>query len=337
MQDFYNFFIVNKVIYHTLLILGSTFLAINISKEIFYKIGFVDKPNNRSNHKSPIALGGGIIIIPLIIIISSLLGFIWQPYFLISIFILLTVSILDDILNVKPLPRLFFHFFSVSLFVFYYIYPQLNLIIKENLILLFASLFFLVLALTWYINAFNFMDGVDGITSIEIISICSSLLILNYLLGKELNTLLFTTLLVMIVFCYFNWTPARIFLGDSGSIPLGLLSISFLTEIALEGYWVVSLILPLYYLLDTSLTLLKRIIKKKKFWKAHSEHFYQQALRNGLSHSNISKRILMINFGLFSLALLAFIYKNNVIFFILGVIWCSIFLYFFSENKKHQK
>ena len=334
MQDFYNFFIVNKVIFQSLLIVVVAYLAINLSKKIFYKIGFVDKPNKRSNHKKPIALGGGIITIPLIIIISSMLGFKWEFYFLISICILFVVSILDDIMNIDPIPRLFFHFLSVALFVFYYIFPQLNIIIKENLTLLLISTFFLLMGITWFINAFNFMDGIDGITSIEVISICISLLILNYLLGKELNVLLMTTLLVMVVFCYFNWMPARIFLGDAGSIPLGLLSISFLVDIAIEGYWMVALILPLYYLLDTSVTLFVRIIKKKKFWKPHSEHFYQQALRNGLTHSNISKKVLIINFGLTSLSFFSFIYKNNLIFFILGVIWCSIFLYIFSENKK---
>ena len=93
MQDFYNFFIVNKVIFQSLLIVVVTYIAINLSKKIFYKIGFVDKPNKRSNHKKPIALGGGIITIPLIIIISSILGFKWEFYFLISICILFVVSI----------------------------------------------------------------------------------------------------------------------------------------------------------------------------------------------------------------------------------------------------
>ena len=86
-----------------------------ITKKIFFRWKFVDKPNFRSNHKKPVALGGGIIIVPLIIIFSFLNNYIWNPNILISILILFFISMWDDLKNIKPLPRLFFHFLAVTI------------------------------------------------------------------------------------------------------------------------------------------------------------------------------------------------------------------------------
>ena len=97
--------------------------------------------------------------------------------------------------------------------------------------------------------------------------------------------------------------------------------------------WVSALILPLYYLMDTGITLLKRVYQKKKFWNPHKEHFYQQAIQNGFSHSYVSFKLILINLGLFFLSFFAVIYQNNLIFFVIALFWCSYFMYFFSNKK----
>ena len=96
-----------------------------------------------------------------------------------------------------------------------------NFIDNKNILFIFSV--FLTFGIVWFINAFNFMDGINGITSVQVISICLSLLVLDYYINNEINILAFSVLIIILVFCYFNWTPASIFLGDAGSIPLGFI------------------------------------------------------------------------------------------------------------------
>ena len=333
MQDFYGFFYENKVFYKVSFVLITSVITLFFAKKIFYNIGFVDKPNYRSNHKKPVSLGGGIIVIPLIVFTSVIYNYNWDKNVLITLTILFLISLFDDIKNIKPLPRLLCHFSSIALFIVFYITPQINDLIKQNIFIFYISTIFMIISVTWFINAFNFMDGINGITSVETISICAALLFINYFLFKEVNLLALAILSVTTVFCYFNWTPTKIFLGDSGSISLGFLSSFLLIELAIEGFWLSAIILPLYYIIDTSLTLLIRVFKREKFWQAHKEHFYQKAIQNGFTHSNVSLKLILINFGLFLLSFSALIYKNEIIFFIIGLVWCSFFMYLFSKKN----
>ncbi len=333
MQDFYGFFSNNNTFLKVLFFLITTSLALVTAKKIFFKLGFVDKPNYRSSHKKPIALGAGIIIIPFIVLYSALNSYVWDINILFCLSILFFISVLDDIKNIKPLPRLFFHFIAMTIYVFLYLFPQILQIYGYDKTLISILSIALIFCMAWFINAFNFMDGINGITSIEIISICLSLIAINFFLNKEINVLVFSTLIIVSVFCYFNWTPASIFLGDSGSIPLGFITIFLLMELALIGMWVSAIILPLYYIMDTGITLIKRIYQKKKFWKPHKEHYYQQAIQNGLSHSSVCQRLIIINLGLFFLSFSSVIYKNNLIFFVIAFFWCSCFMFLFSSKK----
>ena len=332
MQDFYSFFSDGAVLLKIFLSIIFSFISIYLSKLIFYRIGFVDSPNIRSSHIKPTALGAGIIIIPLIFLISLKLGFIWKKEILLSLFILFIISILDDIKDINPLVRLLFHFVSISIFVISYLYSFIAGIIVNTTYINAIFGFITIVSIVWFINAFNFMDGIDGITSVEIFFICLSIIFFQFFLEKEINILALSILITITVFFYFNWSPATIFLGDSGSIPLGFLIISLLIDLSLKGYWLASIILPLYYLMDTSVTLFKRIYNKKKFWKAHSEHYYQIALKNGFNHIKVNYFIILINIGLFFLSFFSLLYKNNITFLILGIVWCSIFLYCFSKK-----
>ena len=335
MQDFYGLFNNSNAFLKVFSIITLTILSLIIAKKIFFKLDFVDKPNYRSNHKKPISLGGGIIIIPLIIFYSFLNNYVWSLNILLSILMLFLISIWDDIKNIKPLPRLFFHFLAMAIYVFLYLYPQTEEDFVYNKNIIFFSSVILIFGLVWFINAFNFMDGINGITSIQVMSICLSLIVLDYLINKEFNILAFSVLIPILVFCYFNWTPASIFLGDAGSIPLGFIMIFLLIEFSLKGMWVSSAILPLFYLMDTSITLIKRIYKRQRFWEAHRDHFYQQAVKNGFSHTYVCLKLLLTNLGLFFLSFCAYIYKNNISFFIIALFWCSFFLYMFSRKKNN--
>ena len=125
--------------------------------------------------------------------------------------------------------------------------------------------FVLILTLTGFINAFNFMDGIDGITSVQVIFLTCSLLFFNIFLDLGHNILFYCLLGTISGFLVYNWHPAKIFLGDSGSIPLGFLMLYSLIDFAIVGYWVAALILPMYYLLDTSITLFIEFTKERSF------------------------------------------------------------------------
>ena len=332
MQDFYSFFCDGAILLKIFLSIIFSFIGIYLSRLIFYRIGFIDNPNIRSNHINPTALGAGIIIIPLIFLISFNLGFIWKKEVLLSLSILFIISVLDDIKNINPLVRLLFHFVSISIFVASYLYTFIADIIVNTAYMNMIFGFIAIVSIVWFINAFNFMDGIDGITSVEVFFICLSIIFFHFFLEKEINVLALSTLINITAFIYFNWSPATIFLGDSGSIPLGFLIVSLLIDLSLKGYWLASITLPLYYILDTSITLFKRIYNKKKFWQAHSEHYYQLALKNGFSHVKVNYFVILINVGLFFLSFFSLLYKNNITFLILGIFWCSIFLYCFSKK-----
>jgi UDP-N-acetylmuramyl pentapeptide phosphotransferase/UDP-N-acetylglucosamine-1-phosphate transferase len=102
-----------------------------------------------------------------------------------------------------------------------------------------------------------------------------------------------------------NWAPAKLFLGDVGSVPLGYLLGWLLLIAAINGAWAPALILPLYYLADATITLLKRAVRGAKVWQAHREHFYQRAVRGGASHARVAGLVLTCNAVLIVLAVLA--------------------------------
>ena len=110
-------------------------------------------------------MGAGIVIIPLIFLISLKLGFIWEQEILLSLSILFIISILDDIKNINPLVRLLFHFVSISIFVASYLYTFLADTIANAIYINIIFSFITIVSIVWFINAFNFMDGIDGITS----------------------------------------------------------------------------------------------------------------------------------------------------------------------------
>ncbi len=96
-------------------------------------------------------------------------------------------------------------------------------------------------------------------------------------------------------FLVWNWSPARVFLGDVGSVPLGYLLGFMLLELAVRGHWRIALILPLYFLADATITLTRRMLRGERVWQAHREHFYQQAVRSGLGHAAVVERVIAAN------------------------------------------
>ncbi len=150
----------------------------------------------------------------------------------------------------------------------------------------------------WWVNLFNFMDGIDGLAGSEAAAIAGGLLLFAALgsgTDPAVAVLAAAVLGAALGFLSWNWSPARVFLGDVGSIPLGYLTGFLLIGLALRGYWKIALILPLYFLADATITLLRRLTQGERVWRPHRQHYYQQAVRRGLGHAAVVERVIAAN------------------------------------------
>jgi UDP-N-acetylmuramyl pentapeptide phosphotransferase/UDP-N-acetylglucosamine-1-phosphate transferase len=159
----------------------------------------------------------------------------------------------------------------------------------------------------WFINLFNFMDGIDGITGVETVSLGVGLAMVAWLAGFAVSQVALPALLAAAAlgFLAWNWAPAKIFLGDVGSIPLGFVLGWLLLITAAQGQWLAAAILPLTYLADATITLVRRLTRGDTIWRAHREHFYQRAVAAGKTHAAVAAQVLVCNLALIGLAVAA--------------------------------
>jgi len=160
----------------------------------------------------------------------------------------------------------------------------------------------------WFVNLFNFMDGIDGITGVETAAsgIGVALVVLSIGNDPDGSAVLALTLAAgVLAFLCWNWHPAQLFLGDVGSVPLGYLLGWLLLTLATKGLWAPALILPLYYLADATITLVRRLLRRERVWEAHRQHFYQRALGDDGNHAAVAMMVLAADMLLVLLALLA--------------------------------
>ena len=158
---------------------------------------------------------------------------------------------------------------------------------------------------SWFVNLVNFMDGLDWMTVAEVIPLTAALALLG-LLGLLPPAAIVVSLALcgaMIGFAYFNRPVAKLFLGDVGSLPIGLILGWLLILLAGNGGRAAAILLPLYYLADSSITLVRRALNGEKFWRAHRSHFYQRATDRGLSVIDVVGRVFIANLVLAALAL----------------------------------
>jgi UDP-N-acetylmuramyl pentapeptide phosphotransferase/UDP-N-acetylglucosamine-1-phosphate transferase len=260
----------------------------------------LDYPNERSSHIVPIPRGGGIALIGTVLLAWVALvrtGSASPGVLGISLgaTLLAAVSWIDDLRGLSPMPRLLAHAAAVAIGIW-------SLPEAPNTILAWVGRagYFAAAGLIWiwWINLFNFMDGIDGLAGSEAAAICAGLMIFaGFGVGADpkLAWLAAAIFGATIGFLVFNWSPARIFLGDVGSAPLGYLLGFLLLDLASRGRWKIALSLPLYFIADATITLVRRLLRGERIWQAHREHFYQQAVRHGLDHTAVVKRVMAAN------------------------------------------
>jgi UDP-N-acetylmuramyl pentapeptide phosphotransferase/UDP-N-acetylglucosamine-1-phosphate transferase len=270
----------------------------------------LDHPVERSSHQVPTPRGGGLALVPL-----ALFGWLMlaaggraPPGAIIVIGVAALLALLswaDDLGGLGVGLRLIGHIIAASLGVF--ALPASHPIF-QGLLPPFLDHAAVVLLWVWFINLYNFMDGIDGITCTETVFLGLGVVGVSLLGGAANDN---TPALALAVaagaagFLWWNWPPARIFLGDVGSVPLGYLMGWLLLAMAAKGLWAPAMILPLYYLADATLTLALRIARGERFWRAHRQHFYQRALTQDGDHRAILHLIIGGNLALLLLAVLA--------------------------------
>jgi UDP-N-acetylmuramyl pentapeptide phosphotransferase/UDP-N-acetylglucosamine-1-phosphate transferase len=156
------------------------------------------------------------------------------------------------------------------------------------------------------------MDGIDWMTVAEFVPVGAGLAIIGLLGALPAYAIVIALALCggLIGFAPFNRPVARIFLGDVGSLPIGLLFGWLLVLVASRGHCIAALVLPLYYLADATLTLLRRIANREDFWQAHRSHFYQRATVRGYSVTEVVARVFAVNLGLVALAVASVIWPG---------------------------
>lgn len=267
----------------------------------------LDRPNARSSHIVPIPRGGGIGILATVLpgwtAASWLLAFRSgaELAILSAATGLAVVSWRDDRHSLRPLAR--FAVQATAVIVGLFVLPADRLgfggVLPLGLDRLVTGLSWL-----WFINAFNFMDGIDGLAGCEIVSICLGMILLAGLgAANDLRMIeAFILLGASAGFLVWNRPPAKVFLGDVGSAPLGYLVGWLLVNLWLAGHWASAVILPLYFVADATATLVRRLVRGERVWQAHRNHFYQLAVRRGYAHAEVTGRVALLNVTLVGLA-----------------------------------
>jgi UDP-N-acetylmuramyl pentapeptide phosphotransferase/UDP-N-acetylglucosamine-1-phosphate transferase len=270
------------------------------------------KPNARSSHRIPTPQGGGIAVI------AATVGAIGIALAMFSLGVSPDLSLLkviaaalamtclgavDDIRPLPPGPRFLLQAVVIAGLI-YTLPDQLRVVAAlpwwlERLMLLIGGL--------WFVNLVNFMDGIDWMTVAEVIPITATLTVLGLSGALPSYAVVLALALggAMIGFAIFNRPTAKVFLGDVGSLPIGLILGWLLLLVAGGGHLVAAIVMPLYYLADATITLFRRVIRREPFWQAHRTHFYQRATGKGFTTMAVVARVFAVNIALGTLATLS--------------------------------
>ncbi|MFQ5775877.1 MAG: glycosyl transferase, partial [Kiloniellaceae bacterium] len=221
-----------------------------------------DTPNPRSSHTGPTPRGGGLALVP-VVLAAWIAAAAWLGappglgFAVAGAATLAAVSWIDDLRGLPIGLRLAVHAGAVALGLFGLggAGPVFQGLLPPLLDRIAAAVLWL-----WFVNLFNFMDGIDGISGVEAICLGVGLCLVGGIAGWPAPSLALPALLAAATlgFLVWNWEPSKLFLGDVGSVPLGYLLGWLLLLAASEGQWAAALLLPLYYLADASITLAKR-------------------------------------------------------------------------------
>jgi UDP-N-acetylmuramyl pentapeptide phosphotransferase/UDP-N-acetylglucosamine-1-phosphate transferase len=302
------------------------------------------KPNARSSHFTPTPQGGGIAVIAAVVAaVGIAFALRWfdaaraSPLLAVVVAAVLMAGIgaIDDFRPLPVGPRLLLQALLVA-GVIYFLPDGLRVV---PLLPSWLERVLLVLGGLWFVNLVNFMDGLDWMTVAEVIPLTAGLIVSGWSGALPPSATVVAIALggAVLGFAYFNRPVARLFLGDVGSLPIGLILGWLLLLLAAGGHLVAAIIMPLYYLADATITLLLRLIRGEPIWQAHRTHYYQIATDRGLTVIGVVVRVFLVNVGLCALAVWTIVEKgkaNDLSALLGGVALVTWLLVAFAHGKK---
>jgi Fuc2NAc and GlcNAc transferase len=312
----------------SLLFVGSALLT-GLFRLVAQRVRLIDVPVSRSAHSNPVPVGGGLSIVVLVLLFA---GYGYSAEIipgnefaaLMAGLLIACIGIVDDVKQLDVRWRIPAQFLA-SIYVVYCLgdVPAIDFglfLFPESLLLNVLGVF----ALVWLLNLFNFMDGIDGIAATELIAVnlLSIVIVIN---TDELITLLSASLAAAAGgFLLWNWSPAKIFMGDVGSsfigFSLGVMALLSMHHGSMTVWtWV---LLVGVFIVDATLTLFNRFRRKQRWLEGHASHAYQNAARHYKSHAKVTITVLLINlFWLGPLAWLSMQYPEmGLVIAILGLL-----------------
>lgn len=264
--------------YIVLILSGLALLKIYILIADRYNI--IDKPNSRSSHSQVTVRGGGLIF-PIFAFIWFVFNDFQYPLFFVGLLFVSLISFLDDILQLSSLTR-----FSVQVVSVLLLLAQVNIFSYPVVLIV-----FIVISLVAILNIYNFMDGINGITSSYSLSVLIGLWIVNNLQVRFIdNEFIYFLIIALTVFSTFNFRKKAIcFAGDVGSISIALIILFLLVILILKTHNLLYILFLSVYGTDSILTIAYRLCLRENIFKPHRKHIYQMfANEKGYSHLLIS-------------------------------------------------
>lgn len=315
---------------------------------VLRRLNIIDRPNERSSHERPTVRGGGIAIMATIILAGPLLFVIDRDLLLLiapalAAFVAV-ISFIDDLRSLNPVIRFGCHAIAAGLLLFFLAPHDAFISLSHGVALTLPSGVALALFFFWlagYTNAFNFMDGINGIAAMQAALTGLGMALVSALYSGRWDSAPILLALVLagtgLGFLPHNFPRARMFMGDVSSAPLGLLLAFDLLWLCQRHGW--ALLLPLFllhanFVLDTAFTLVRRMARGEKWYHPHREHFYQRLIRSGKSHPYVTGWEAVLQ--LLSLVLMLLYIRSEfagrlVTLALTGILWIGFFA--FAERR----
>ena len=312
-------------IYCTYIIIAALLLVLEL---VYFRIAdrfnIVDRPNERSSHNSIVIRGGGIIFLLAAWIWSAFFGFNY-PWFLAGLTIVCGISLWDDIHSLPASVRPIAQFTAMFM-----MFADLGMINLENWWMIAPALIVCV----GIINAYNFMDGINGITSGYSLTVLLPLIILNHSIHFIEMSYLIIAAIACVVFSYFNFRPkgkAKCFAGDVGSIGIAFIVLLPLGKLILQTGDLTYILLLVVYGVDTILTICHRIMLHENLGQAHRKHAFQiMANELKIPHEVVSLGYMILQL-IISLGLIYLSRMHWVYFLVAVIILCIAYLLFMKR------
>jgi Fuc2NAc and GlcNAc transferase len=324
-----------SILYLSALLLIVSFILTWVTKRISLKNRILDVPNERSSHSIPTPRGGGLAIVIswyIGITVMFIMGTVDKNlYFaLMSGIFLAVISVIDDVIDLRPSIRIVTQLVTVILAFYFLNGIQPVLVFDKDLIPLALLYPVAIVGMVWFINLYNFLDGIDGYASVEAIAIALAFYIFT---GQTITLILIASI---IGFLIWNWPKAKIFLGDVGSTQLGfiivVLGINFHNENRVSIINWLTLTAPFWF--DATLTLYRRWRNKEKLSHAHRKHIYQRLVQSGFSHLKVDILLSMVNLVLIFLVFISMKYRMLEIPLLILLIIALYLVAIYTDKRK---